>query len=140
MNLSLSIQKRDAMKIGYIVRPQIRYSRPPEANVIFGMLDEYSEYAGFHYYLNEADTSTRFMIDQAESVEKFLEPIMGGFIQQRERAEFFLEEIVPLFDDGHPKTKEQFMEVVEKREQLNEYPISRSSKYDVEYFENEWGL
>jgi len=80
---------------------------------------------------------------KTEDIRKFLDPIVDGFIQQqRDRAEYFLDQVLPLFENGSPKSEEKFIEAMEVVDGLAEYPIQprQSSKYDADYFREEWGL
>ena len=138
--LKVKIQSDDRYDTEYRAEPMIRYSRPDSVKQVHGMVDEYAEDVGAKVRFEELSNSTRAVITNVESIRKFLEPLMPRLVQQYERAEVFLDEVLPLFEDGLPSTKEHFMEVVHAREKMNEYPIQgRDSKYDVEYFHRRWG-
>ena len=138
--MKVKIQADDRYDTEYRAEPEIFYTRPESVDYLHGMIDEYAEEVGASIRFEETGSSVRAVIKNIESIRKFLEPLFPRMVQQHERAEVLLDEVLPLFEDGLPNTKEHFMEVVHAREKLNEYPIQRgSSKYDVEYFHRRWG-
>jgi hypothetical protein len=140
ISMTVNIRKNAKRSLDYVMMPRIMYSRPKAVDSVFGMIDEYATDVGANYRFEEMQTSNRIIIENAGHCRRFLEPIVGGFVQQKERAEFFLEEVLPNFEDGHPETEEEFMEVVELMEELEDMPIGgRKRKYDVNYFREEWG-
>jgi len=100
------------------------------------MIDEYLENTTITYQIKEFEKSNRLEIQNGEDIRKFLDPIVDGFIQQRDRAEYFLDQVLPLFENGSPKSEEKFIEAMEVVDGLAEYPIQprQSSKYDADYF------
>lgn len=140
LRMVVNIRKSQNSKLGYQITPEMTFARPDEVESVFGMVDEYVEDVGSGYSIEESSSSKRMVIRGEEDARKFLEPIVGGFVQQRDRADFYLNEILPMFEDGSPDTKSEFLEIVEKVEELREYPItSYESKYDAEYFRRRWG-
>lgn len=144
--ISVHVQKKERQKLGYYFTPRLvfRVSHPENQETLLGMLDEYSQEHNVKYRLQDVPTSDteKFIIENSESVKRFLEPIMGGFVQQRERAEIMVDEIVPMFEDGPLETQDEAIEVMKMADRLRELPIEgkQSSKYTTEYFANEWGM
>ncbi|WP_141212565.1 LAGLIDADG family homing endonuclease [Halorubrum sp. Hd13] len=134
------IQKSSQRKIGYKIIPVVYLTRPNNIESIFGMVDEYTDKMGVRYRIDETKTTNRLVIENIESIRNFIEPIIDGFVQQRERAEFFLDEVLPAFED-RTHEKEEFMELIQLADELRDYPIERgSSKYDADYFREEWDV
>lgn len=138
-NLKVAVQKHDKYEFGYRMTPEVSISRPYSRDAIFGLLDEYCTEVSAVYYMDEGTKSShKMVIENPDGVERFLKPIVGGFIQQYEDAELLLDEILPLLKDGQPQTKEEFIEVVEIGEKIRENPDRL--KYTAEYFREEWGI
>ena len=140
MNLRVQIIKKNDTSLGYRADVKLIIVRPSESNPIFQLLAEYCDERDVYYQVQENNTSFQFMILNPVDIETFLKPLIGGFLQQRERAEFFIDDVIPLFQPSPPATKEEIIEVAEISEKLNEYPITRSSKYDADYFRDEWDM
>lgn len=133
------IQKDERYDINYQIFSQIMISRSKSEEAIFGMLDEYCEEYGVRYRIDETQTQTRLVIQNPESAANFLEPVIGGLIQQQEAAEIFLDEFLPLLEKYENPSKQEFIELVSKREELREATSgTQSSKYDPEYFRELW--
>ncbi|ACM57227.1 hypothetical protein [Halorubrum lacusprofundi] len=140
--MTINVQKDNRNNVGYILLPKFYFSRPTDVKSVFGMIDEYLENTTITYQIKEFEKSNRLEIQNGEDIRKFLDPIVDGFIQQRDRAEYFLDQVLPLFENGSPKSEEKFIEAMEVVDGLAEYPIQprQSSKYDADYFREEWGL
>jgi hypothetical protein len=144
--LSVSVKEVDSMAIGFQAIPRItfRIQESDSQEMVFGMLDEYAEENAVQYRIDEIphSSTSSFTVEKPNSIEQFLEPIMGGFILQKERAEIMVDEIIPKLEDGQPDTKEEFVELMEIVDRLREKPVrsERSSKFSAEYFKNEWEL
>lgn len=135
---TIKIQKSSQRKIGYKVIPVVYLTRPKNIESILGMVDEYADEMGVRYRIDETETTNRLTIENLESIRNFIEPVISGFVQQRERAEFFLNEALPAFED-RTHEKDEFMELIQIADELRDYPIERgSSKYDANYFREEW--
>jgi hypothetical protein len=82
------------------------------------------------------------VIEGADNILRFIEPILEGFIQQRDRADFFLDEVLPKLERGVQDSKLEFIEAMKVVDELAQYPIQphSSSKYDADYFRDEWDL
>lgn len=137
--INVKIQKDSRLNLGHSITPFVQITRPNSAKTVFGMIDEYSLEVNSHVIIREKKNSIQGEITGVENIRNFINPLMGGMIQQRERAEYFLDKLLPHFEDGPPQSEEEFIEVVEDVEQLHEYPIvSGSSKYDADYFREVW--
>lgn len=136
----VKIKKRDALNMGYKIHPVVYITRPQDVEYITGMVGEYMEENNIRYYLTETNGSNRIQINNPDDVRRFIEPLLPKMVQQQERAEFLVENILPYFENGGISSKEEFIEVVGEIEKMNEYPIKgKSSKYDKDYFYKEWG-
>jgi len=138
--LSVNIRK-NSMKLGYSIEPSVAFSRPKGADTVFGLIDEYAEEVSVRTTLTEVQETLRLELTGVEDTKRLLEPLVGGMVQQRERAEFMLDTLLPLFNETPIHDKEKFIEVMEAVDEMRELPIQqRSSKYDVDYFRDEWNL
>ena len=139
-SISMKISKNDRLRIGYEIKPILKYSRPNEDNPSLGMVAEYAEENNIQFRFIQTQSTSSFTIDRPEDIRRFLTPIMDGLVQQQERAAIMLDEILPKYDDGVPSDRETALEIMEAVESLREKPIQgrKSSKYDLEFFKNEW--
>ncbi|WP_143414713.1 hypothetical protein [Halorubrum sp. SD683] len=140
--LTVKVQKDDRIDLGYKLFPRFYFARPKSVESIFGMVDEYLEDTTASYRIKELDRSNRLEIQNPEDIRTFIEPLLDGFIQQRDRAEYYLDEVLPLLENGSPKSEKKFIEAMEIIDGLSQYPIQprTTSKYDADYFRGEWGL
>jgi len=103
--MTINVQKDNRNNVGYILLPKFYFSRPTDVKSVFGMIDEYLENTTITYQIKEFEKSNRLEIQNGEDIRKFLDPIVDGFIQQRDRAEYFLDQVLPLFENGSPKSE-----------------------------------
>jgi hypothetical protein len=137
--MTVNIKQDDRRKLNHEILPQISFSRPKEIESVFGLIEDYCEVNDVEFRVHNTENSNRLFIEKPESIENFLEPIAGGFIQQQERVDYFLDEVVPMFEGGSPDTKKEFFEIVKKYEQLRQYPIqTKSTKFKSTYFKAIW--
>ncbi len=142
-NFQVNIKKDDRVNLGYTINPRLRMSRPNEGELFYEVVDDYCEQLDItpRYFENSTGSSIQMEIGNSDEIARFLDPIIPGFVQQHDRADFFLNEILPKFEEEPPQNKEEFIEVVELKSELEGYPIERgSTKYTPEYFRDEWGL
>jgi hypothetical protein len=140
MNLRVKIIKKGDTSFGYRADVELSLSRPSKNNPLFSLLNDYCETNEVRYRIDEGVGTYMFKITNCYDIESFLNPITGGFLQQRERAEFFIDNVIPLFKSSPPTTKNEIIEVAEISEQLNEYPSQSKTKYDADYFRDEWDI
>lgn len=134
--------KTDNVKIGYSVFPQTVISNQDEG--IMTLLREWSESIGVEckFYRNskgEYDDTFTFQIQRLDDVERFLEELYPHLVIKREQARILLEDIIPLVRNGAHLKKQGFLEVMHHIDRLNEGKGGNRGKYDLEYFEKEWG-
>jgi len=123
--MTINVQKDNRNNVGYILLPKFYFSRPTDVKSVFGMIDEYLENTTITYQIKEFEKSNRLEIQNGEDIRKFLDPIVDGFIQQRDRDfEYFLDQVLPLFENGSPKSEEKFIEAMEVVDGLAEYRYS----------------
>lgn len=140
-SINVKIQQDTRLSLGYSITPFIHFTRPESTEPVLGMIDEYCEEMNSKVNYRDINTSIRAEITGVENIRNFLEPIAGGMIQQQERIEYFLDEVLPHFNDGPPQSKKEFIEVMKVVDELKKYPIvSGSSKYSTEYFREEWAM
>ncbi len=92
--------------------------------------------------VRENDGRYTLTIGKPRGVLRFLN-LVGPYVLDRyEEAELIVGELVPALQEGkHTGTKEEFIEVVGMLEDLRELnPRTTRSKYDQEYFREEWDL
>lgn len=106
------------------------------------MFEEYAEYIGFQFSIYEVtDSSTQIYVGGVNNLRRMIEPLLDGIVQQKDRVDFFLNEFIPAYEKIDDYTKENFIDLVRLKEELEQYPIeSGTSRYDVQYFEEEWDM
>ena len=134
------ITKNDEFSIGYSFTPTFSISRNQEKEVVLGMVSEYCEDHGVKYRTEQpTDDNSQIIISQPESIERFIEPIFSGLIQQQDEAEIMLDKILPMVEDGEHTTKRGLYEIAGHLDTLRESSYrGRSAKYTQGYFGHEW--
>lgn len=139
--IKVKISTREDAPLGYEMFPELYYSRPEGGEVVLQMFCNYAESVGAEVRLHDAHSDSRLSVRSPSNIRRFLEPLLEGFVQQRDRAEFILNQVLPRFTDGQPTTKREFVEVVETIDAMNGHPIQRrTTKYDAAYFRDAWDL
>jgi len=137
--LSAKIQEDDRRSVGHQFQPKLTLSRPKSREVVFGMLDEYATESGAKYHIEEMENSLRLVINDAQSIERFLTPITPGIVQQEREVEIMLEEIIPALKEDKHTTKEGFVEIMESVDELRESVQTKGSpKYTSTHFKKKW--
>lgn len=141
--IKVKIRKGDAYQFGYYAMPEVSLSRPEDATILFEMMNEYCwEHNVDMSIENQGNgSSKRAIIDDPESIKQFFEPILPALVQQKERAEIMVEDVLPHFENGSPTTQGDFARMVLSVEKLQSEPIQskRETKYNIDYFEEQWG-
>jgi len=82
-----------------------------------------------------------FEIVQNYHIKNFLDEIYPFLRDRREEADVLSNQIVPSLERGEHLHEESFIEIVRDIDSLHEMnPHSTRTKYDAEYFEEEFGL
>lgn len=139
---TVKVQENSDNYLGYTIVPIFHYNWPSELTPIFGMFEEYAEYIGFQFSIYEVtDSSTQIYVGGVNNLRRMIEPLLDGIVQQKDRVDFFLNEFIPAYEKIDDYTKENFIDLVRLKEELEQYPIeSGTSRYDVQYFEEEWDM
>jgi len=138
----VKIRKDETFVTNYEFRPIISLSRPENKQVVFGMIDEYAEEYGVSYRIDENKGTTEVLvIDKPLSINNFLKPLMGGFVQQQNQSQIMFNKIIPAVLDDEHLTKPGFYELMGFVDELQETLATRKDpKYTQEYFKSEWNM
>jgi hypothetical protein len=145
--ISLQVVKSSDYRIGYTIQPILKLYRSNEEDPLLGKLLAYCDENGIKYNVGEQShgkdvgTSVAITINDADSVERFLEPMMDYFVTNYIRADLMISEALPALRDEMHRNKEGFYELVGLSEQLREGRTKTGNvKYTQEYFAEEWSL
>lgn len=108
---------------------------------------EFCERHGIEYktYSKEIDRENwsnmyEFRICKRDSVRRFLEIVHPYLVIKKPQSEIMLNEILPRLERGDHLNRRGFLRVIAYRELMNSYKGSERGKYNVEYFEDLWGI
>lgn len=134
------ISKDNQYKFGYSFKPQIVMRREQPYGI--QILDDWATKNSVFASVNKYEDRFEFKIGKREHIERFIE-LMLPYVQDKfEAFQILNEDILPLLEDDYDKeSKENFVETVKKIDAFNkEVPNVGASKYDAEYFKEEWDL
>lgn len=140
-NLLVTIGKDSNRKIGYRIQPQTRYKT--EGKGIITILEKYCTSVGISPRIKEKEDTTythyEFMISSRTDLSTFIAPLQPYLIVRAEAIEILTDQILPALDEGAHRNKDTFLDLVADIETFRKKAgRANRSKYDLEYFEDEW--
>jgi len=143
--LHVSVQKRESYKIGYSLAFQAKLQKTDKRAV--GLVDDFCEQIGVtpNLNINERESTDIYVlaITQREDSETFLEAVFPFLVVRHEQAEILLEDIFPKVAEKEHTTKRGFLDIMYHVDEFKEAGSQRGSgrrKYDLDYFQDEWGM
>lgn len=145
--IGANISKDSDYKIGYSIDVRVRITR--QLPFALQVIDDFCFEKGIRSRISEKNHSNRedvkgtrysFEIQSEHDIQLFLEQIYPFLRDRREEAEILSQNIIPSIQRGEHLEKESFLQIVEDIDTLREMnPHVTHSKYDTEYFKEEWG-
>ena len=144
----INVVKDSDYRLDYMLQPMLRLQRPNEDDPLLGKLMAYCDEYSVRYSITESShgrdrdsTSIRWVVIHPDSVERFLEPMMGYLVTNYIRAELMLTEALPAIRDDEYLTKRGFYELMGVADKMREGTSPQSKpKYTQEYFGDLWSL
>lgn len=144
----INVVKDSDYRLDYTLQPMLRLLRPNEDDPILGKLVAYCDEYGVRYSITKKShggdrdsTSIQWTVKDAESVERFLEPMMDYLVTNYFRAELMLTEVLPAIRDDKHRTKQGFYELMGIADTMREgRSLRKEPKYTQEYFGDEWSI
>jgi len=142
----IRVIKEEGYKLGYHLHPLLSIRRPDKSDPILGKLVSYCDDNAVRYGVRDVShgsgntgQSVEFAVRKADSVERFLEPMMEYLVTKYFESEMMIEAVVPAIKSDQHRTKEGFIELMGYADDLRK-PTSdgRKPKYTQEYFEELW--
>ena len=81
-----------------------------------------------------------FRVQSKADVETFLRELYPHLIVKKPEAKIMLEEILPRLNRKEHSTKRGFLRVMKWVDRLNSHKGGKRGKYNLEYFEDKWGM
>lgn len=144
-SFQISVGKEKRTPLGYRARPKVELWMKREdgrEDEIRKNLEEVAERAGVSYRSKEVDRASDdyecwvFAVYGHTNVVPFIEEVRPYLRLKENHADLLLE---PDWQ-GANSDESSFMEVMRVRDRLREISANRGSKYDTEYFEEEFNL
>lgn len=145
--VSSVVAQRDNSAVDYHTDPRCRITHT-ENDPLIEKLKEFCDSVGVepHVYHNRqvdnekhADTF-QFDITGKSDVRAFLEALKPNLVVKRQQAQIMLDEILPLLASNTHSTRRGFLRVMSWVDALNSYKGGTRGKYNLEYFEELWGI
>lgn len=139
----VTIAKRAETSIGFGVQTECRIKLPAQESV--DVLTAVSEEHDIAYRVktnrDRTYDSYQFVTSRRGDVQEFLRLVQPYLTVRADAVELLCETIIPRLDAGDHRAKSSFLSLMQDIETFREQ-VGRAnrSKYDLEFFENEWGM
>lgn len=140
-SFEVNVSPHSNYSTGFRFEPKIRIGLHESDTAVLGLLDEYCEEVGVKYQVEEreANDSQRVVIQDPDSIYRFVDPFGAYLVRRHEAAVVMLNEILPNVKDGKHKTKQGLYGLMEYVEKLRSNSgRGRDPKYTQEWFAEEW--
>lgn len=139
------VAQRDNSAVDYHIDPESRITNADET--LIGQLTEFADAIGVEYsvYHNEnadsnRDSTFQFDVRQVQNIRRFLENLKPYLVAKKQQANIMLDDILPLLAAGEHGRKRGFLKIMYHVDRLNSLKGGNRGKYNLEYFEDEWGM
>jgi len=140
-NITVEIAPNQSQRINYTYRPTLQISLSTDDEPLLGKLVAFCDEYRIKYNLKENDSTTRLIIRDKGSIERFLEELSPYLVTTYEDARIMLQIVLPAVRNGDHRSKDGFYQLMKMADRLRESNKTRSNvKYDQEYFAEEWSL
>lgn len=137
--ITVHVVQDDSYSIGYNLRPTVRIHIPEDHELFLGKLMAYCDETGVRFSESEREDggSTLFEVKRHDSISRLLEPMLPYLTAKFDAAHLMVEGLLPGMADGHHRTKQGFIELLERAEPLR-HQDSATSKHTAEDFYKRW--
>lgn len=136
-SVSVQVRTEKGNRVGYSIVPSIQITKT-DPGVLY-VIDNWAQEHGVFAKFRDPDDRTTLTITKREDVETFLRAIKPFVIVKSDPIEIIIHEVLPRLRDGTATTKEGFLETMDYVDMVRKHTMHNSrTKYDREYFEEEW--
>lgn len=139
----VTVAKRSRTSIGFGVQTECRIKLPAaeSVDILTAVCDEHDI---VHRVETDRDTvydSYQFVTSRRGDVQEFLRLVKPYLIVREDAVKLLCETIIPRLDAGDHRAKPSFLSLMQDIEHFREQ-VGRAnrSKYDLDFFESEWGM
>lgn len=137
----------EGSEIGYAQSADCQIMHTKSDSPLLKHLKEYLESIGVDYHVSWYDSDVenhaeRFTVavSNLEGVERYLDCLYPHLVLKQPQARVMLEDIIPLMKRGEHTNRRGFLKVMEHVDRMNEMKGGERGKYNLEYFEDLWGM
>lgn len=141
-----SIMEHPDTAIGYhsAVNFELKMSR---CNSVLERLKGFADMMGIQYgvHFREHDNEDWadqfvFTISERDSVRRYLTALIPFLSVKRRQAEIMAYDIIPKLEKGYHQNRRGFLKLMYHVDRMNALKGGNRGKYNLEYFEDEWGM
>lgn len=147
-SLYLRISEGETWALGYASQPIARIEMH-ENDPLIERIQAYANAVGcdgsIHHVDRSEDNDNRddtfcWVASSFDDVERFCEGIRDEVVVKKAQIDIMLDEIIPMLRAGEHTRRRGFLKVMAWRDIMNSYKGGKRGKYDLEYFEELWGM
>lgn len=147
-SVTVHVTKNQKYSLGYQYQPLVRLHRPPDHEALLGKFSAYADDQGVRYHISEkshggdrTSQSYEFVVNDAESIRRFLAPMMPFLVTNLEPADIMLGQVLPAIEADDHRSKHEFVKLMGPADRLREATQKGADpKYTQAYFEDEWNI
>lgn len=142
-SIVVSVARVSDRRVGYRPKHEIRYKG--EHRGVFDILECYCAEHGIEPRISERSKSSydrfKFLLSSRSDIVAFLEPLRPYLVVQNRAVALLVETLIPGLNNGAHTERESFLMWMRLLEEFREESgRANRTKYDFEYFRNEWDL
>lgn len=145
--INLGIKEHENSTIGYRVSPGAIVNHTDHQSPVKELLCEYADHLGIKYTIEDKDAHNdrsspffSFRVYELESIEEFVSTLYPHLVVKKPQAKILLEDIIPVMKRGEHTGRRGFLKVMHYKEKMDSMKGGTRGKYDLEYFEDMWGM
>jgi len=146
-SISAKVRENDNCQTGYSLGPVVAVKHSQTSTPLVEKLCEFPESVGVEYTVHKQEMDKEAHADQfvfkitgITNVMHYLRELYPHLVLKKPQAELMVEEILPRMSVGKHTNKRGFLQTMEYIDEMNSMKGGLRGKYNVEYFEDMWGL
>jgi hypothetical protein len=138
----ITVAKRSDSRIGFGIQTQCRIKLSAKESL--DLLTSFCEDHDIAYRVDSDRETTydsyQLIVSRRDSLQTFLQLVVPYLVVRDDAVDLLCETIIPRLNDGDHREKQSFLSLMEDIETFRER-VGRANraKYDLEFFQNEWG-
>ena len=139
-SLTVNVRKKNEYAFGFTMEPELSVTKIKPHSI--QILDDWAAANGIYGSASMYNDRYIFRMNRAQDIRRFLELIRPYSKDRSDLVDLLIEEILPELEKGtHRESKGNFIEMMELIDELRSLDVkSKASKYDAEFFQEEWGI